>query len=110
MIEIRYGARVEWTRELVDFAAVQRLTPFHCWQNEVVEERFRSGKKPAVNVAFLRVARLTEPFVFPNASQYGGCRSWVSLPELPSGIAMEEVLPDDRHLAIQDKLKKAIGG
>jgi hypothetical protein len=35
---------------------------------------------------------LSVPFVFPDAPKYGGCRSWVTLPDLPAEITRQEVL------------------
>ena len=81
MIEIRYRVRVEWTHQLDDLAVAERLAPFHLWQNSVIEERFRYDGKDALNLAFVRVAKLSSPFVFPDSPKFGGCRSWVDLPE-----------------------------
>src|SRR5688572_33439197 len=35
-IEIRYAARVEWTRDITDLAAAHRLAPHHLWRDSVV--------------------------------------------------------------------------
>jgi len=54
--------------------------------------RFLYDQKEAVSLAFLRVFRLSRPFEFPDAAKYGGCRSWVDLPDVPEGIGFESVL------------------
>ena len=39
--ETTLRARVEWTRDVADLAVVQRLAPFHIWQDSEIEKRFR---------------------------------------------------------------------
>jgi hypothetical protein len=42
-----------------------------------------------------------EPFrVFPDNAAYGGCRSWVTLPECPAETRFEPVLMDEQHKTI----------
>lgn len=94
-LEIRYMARVEWTEDLTDMEIVKRLAPFHLWRDEVIEERFRYDEKQGVSLAFVRVSRLPLPFIFPDAPKYGGCRSWVTLPDLPFDASWEPVISDD---------------
>ena len=96
-ISIRFHARVEWTEEITDLQMAQRLAAFHFWRDEVVAERFSYSAKQGLSLAFIRVAKLSEPFVFPNHPRYGGCRSWVHLPEPPCGFAHEDVLSDRQH-------------
>ena len=35
----------------------------------------------------------------PDSPKYGGCRSWIELPELPSGTTLSPVLDDATHAA-----------
>jgi len=97
LIAIDYRVRVEWTQDLTDLATVQRLAPFHLWRDEVIEERFRYDEKQGVSLAFVRVEKLADPFTFPNSPRYGGCRSWVTLPDPPSALAATTVLSDSAH-------------
>jgi hypothetical protein len=97
--ELKYRVRVEWTRELDDLAVVQRLAPLHLWRDEIIEERFRYDEKQGVSLAFVRVERLSSPFVFEDAPRYGGCRSWVNLPELPEDVSFQTVLDEAAHRA-----------
>jgi hypothetical protein len=88
--------RVEWTRDLGDFATVQRLAPFHLWQESELAKRF-AYEQAGVSVAFVRAERLSEPFVFPDSPKFGGCRSWIPLPELPAEITSVPVLTEAAH-------------
>jgi len=110
--EIKYRARVEWTRDVSDLAVVQRLAPFHCWQDAEIEKRFRYEEekgKPGVSVALVRIEKLSAPFIFPDSPKYGGCRSWIQLPELPDGIVSVPVLDEEMHQVNAAKLLAALG-
>src|SRR3954471_11929943 len=108
-LEIRYRAQVEWTLDVTDASLLPRLAPFHLWRDEIVEERFRYDEKQAISLAFIRVQRLSAPFVFPNSPRYGGCRSWVALPDLPPEITSEPVLDEATHRARERALREVIG-
>ncbi len=95
--EIFYRVRVEWTEDVTDWEKVRALAPWHLWQETEIEKRFRQDEKPGVSLAFVRVARLAEPFVFPDSPRFGGCRSWITLPELPAGAAAHDVLDEATH-------------
>jgi hypothetical protein len=96
-IEIRFAVRVEWTQDLTDWEKVRALAPFHIWQESEIEKRFRQDDKLMVSLAFLRVQRLSEPHIFPDAPRYGGCRSWVEVPDLPEHIVRTDVLDETTH-------------
>jgi hypothetical protein len=80
-VEITLFATVAETRRLVDPADLDALEPFHVWTREVVEERFRWGEAPGLSLALVRVHRLREPWRLARRPSFGGCRSWLGLPE-----------------------------
>ncbi len=96
-IEIRYFARVEFSAVVTAWETAAALEPFHILQPEVVRERFDYDDAPGIHVAFVRVFRLQPAWVFPDAPRYGGCRSWVSLPDVPEAMSMTSVLSDVEH-------------
>lgn len=98
-LEVRFAASVEWTRDITDWPQVQALAPFHLWQDFEIEKRFRQDENNTVSLAFVRVRRLSEPFIFDDSPRYGGCRSWVEVPALSAHIAQSEVLDDATHRA-----------
>ena len=108
-LEVRYSARVEWTQDVLDWEKVRALAPFHLWQESEIEKRFRQDDKQMVSLAFVRVQRLSEPFVFPNSPRYGGCRSWVQLPNLPASITLFEVLDETTHRTREAQIRAAVG-
>jgi hypothetical protein len=109
LVRIRLFARVEWTRLIVDPAMLPKLAPFHIWTDEVIEERFRYDEVQGVNLAFLRVFQLDQDWTFPDDPKYGGCRSWVILPDFPETIVMKPVLDDMTHADRQKQLLSIIG-
>lgn len=99
-IEIQFSAKVELTATITSVETAIALERFHILQPEVVRERFAYDEAPGIHVAFVRVFRLQRPWRLPDKPQYGGCRSWVQLPELASaGAAIEPVLSDSEHSA-----------
>ena len=108
-LEVRFAARVEWTQDIADWEKVRALAPLHIWREFEIEKRFRQDEKRMVSLAFVRVAQLGEPVVFPDSPRYGGSRSWVELPELPANIARIEVLGDAAHRAREAELRALLG-
>ncbi len=114
--EISLRVRVEWTQDVADLAVVRRLAPFHHWQDSEIEKRFRyelpSARRAGaevetccVSVAFVRVEKLSAPFVFPDSPKFGGCRSWIHLPELPAGITGVPMMDDSAHRARESQIR-----
>lgn len=90
-VEIRYSARVDSARLLTRWGDVRALVPLHILAESVVRERFEYDATPGVHVAFVEVFRLDPVWRFPDARAYGGCRSWVELPEPPAGLRLRPV-------------------
>jgi hypothetical protein len=110
--EITLRAHVEWTRDVADLEIVRRLAPFHCWQDSEIEKRFRYEEekgKTGVSVAFVRIEKLSAPFVFPDLPKYGGCRSWIQLPDLPADITATPVLGEAAHRVREMEIVAALG-
>ena len=108
-IEVRHAVRVAWTADVTDWEKVRALAPFHLWQESEIEKRFRQDDHQMVSLAFVRVSRLSQPFVFPDSPRYGGCRSWIQLPALPPEILSEPVLDDATHRAREASVAAACG-
>ncbi len=87
-VEIRYFARVAEARLLTRWEEVRALAPLHILTEDVVRERFEYDAEPGVHIAFVEVFRLDPVWRFPNTKAYGGCRSWVELPEPPPGLRL----------------------
>jgi hypothetical protein len=108
--EIRYAAHVEWTEEVSDWENVRALEPFHLWQESEIQKRYRQDDQPRVSLAFVRISRLSEPFVFPDSPRYGGCRSWIEVPDLPETITMSPALSEEIHRERERNLREVLAG
>jgi len=104
-ITIQIMARCEGTQLVTDLDKVRALAPYHIWKDEIIEERFRYEELQGVHVGFLRLYKLSRPWTFPDEPKYGGCRSWVTLPELPSDIQLSAVLDDSTHSTRMSQIK-----
>jgi len=111
--EVTLRARVEWTQDVTELAVLPRLAPFHIWQDSEIGKRFHYEEekgKQGVSVAFVRIEKLGEPFVFPDSPRFGGCRSWIELPELPGSITGAPVLDDATHRAREAEVRAVLRG
>lgn len=98
---ISYSAIIEWSGRVNDLALVRQLSEFHVLHDSVIEERFQyhSGDESlplGIHVAFVRIYRLEPSVTLPMEPSFGGCRSWVELPEIVPA-AMVSVLSDEEH-------------
>ena len=110
-VSIRYFFALERAEWMADWEAVTRLEPLHVWREDVVRYRFAYYEQPGLQCAFGRVYRLDEPWEFADRPSFGGCPSWITLPEFPAqSVAMRPVLSDEEHAAVADKVRAALSG
>jgi hypothetical protein len=109
LIRITHHAEAAWAVTLTDWKQVAALEPLHVYSEQTVRDRFDwEGKGMAsgsIHVALVRIRELAEPWEFPYEAKYGGCRSWVNLPE-PSvdwKALSRPTLNDDAFSALLDR-------
>lgn len=101
-VTIRHFCVASFARLIRDRATIEALAPFHFWAPGVVWDRYNYSDKleaDCLSVAFVRVYQLPRPWHFPYRPNFGGCRSWVELPEPPANWreSMTPVIPDAEH-------------
>lgn len=96
-IEIQFFAKLIAATQITSLDAAMALESLHILQPAVVRERFEYDRAPGLHVALVRAFRLEPAWILADAPRYGGCRSWVSLPEHPRAIQFEPVLTDEEH-------------
>jgi hypothetical protein len=106
-IEIRYFAKLVDQREITSWRKAAALEPFHILHASVVRERF-DYKQAGLHVALVRVFRITPCWFLPEIPAYGGCRSWVKVPEPPTGTRLEPVLAEDEHQGVVERFRRAL--
>lgn len=106
-IQIHYFAKLEVQKKITSWLSAAALEPFHILQESVVRERFQY-KGTGLHVALVRVFRLEPVWVLPDKPAYGGCRSWVSLPQCPAETRFEAVLSDREHEKIAERFSRLL--
>ena len=108
-VAIQHFFAVEQALWIDDWSTLQRLEPFHVWREEVVRERFEYDGQRGLQCAFGRVYRLDPAWTFPDRPSFGGCRSWLTLPEFPGDpIAFRPVLSEARSSALTAVIRAAL--
>ncbi|HEY6676674.1 MAG TPA: DUF1802 family protein [Terrimicrobium sp.] len=106
-LELRYTAHIEWSGLIADRRKLARLRELHVLRENVVEERYQYSDTQGVHVAFVRVYRLEPPLRLKNEKKYGGCRSWVDLPEM-EGSVLVSVISDEEHQRRRELLERLL--
>ena len=96
-VSISVFVEVEFSALSRDLNAIRALEPFHILQSTVLEERFHYAQQEGLHIAFLRAFRISPRWELPFHPSYGGCRSWVTLPDPPSDLRKEPVLTDEEQ-------------
>lgn len=101
IVRITHHAEAVRAVTLTDWEKVAALEPLHIYSAGTVRERFHwEGKgmeSGSIHVALVRVRELAEPWEIVYQPSFGGCRSWIALPEPPAGWLdpARPVLDDD---------------
>ena len=106
-IEVRYCAKVEAREQINSWVQAAALAPLHILDESVVRERFEY-KGAGLHIALVRVFRLEPAWIFPDKPAYGGCRSWVALPDWPADTRFESVLSDDKFQELEKTFRAAV--
>jgi hypothetical protein len=99
--------QVEFTRWIEDLNRLQSLSDLHILKPEVLEQRFAYDDPKGLHLAIIRVFRVTPVWSLPLQKSFGGCRSWVELPEAPE-LFFAPVIADDEHSARRERILAAI--
>ncbi len=89
VIRITHHAEAARAVTLTGWDNVAALEAFHIYSEQTVRDRFDwEGKGMAsgsIHLAVVRIWKLATPWEFPYEAKYGGCRSWINLPDPPAG-------------------------
>lgn len=87
-VTIRYYCKAIQAVTITDWSEVEAFAEKHIWTEQTIRERFDwEGKGMAtgsIHCAELEVYQLATPWKLTYEKKYGGCRSWLELPE-PEG-------------------------
>ena len=94
---------------------IQALKKFHIWDEPTISERYRWSKEgeeePFISLAILRVFRLSKRIELSYEKKYGGCRSWLKVPEINSEIidSSQPVIGDNDFKDLISQINQKIG-
>jgi len=113
-VDINGFVAAEKAVRLRDWETITRLAPHHPWAGSVVRDRFSYSEKleaDCLSVAFVRVYRLESTWHLPYERRFGGCRSWVDLPEPPPDweASMCPVISDAEHARRAEAITPLLG-
>ena len=109
-LTITHHAEAQWAVTLNDWENIAALEPFHIYSETTVRDRFEwEGKGMASNsihVALVRIRELAEPWKLNYQPGFGGCRSWINLPEPPSDWqkTAKPMLDDKAFISLMERL------
>lgn len=108
-ISITHYATAEWAVTLTDWKQLEAIEPHHIYSQATIRDRFdwegKGMSSGSIHLALVRVHQLSKPWSFPYGKPYGGCRSWVNLPEAPSLERTTPVINDDAFAALKEQLE-----
>jgi hypothetical protein len=88
---------------------VEQLRSFHHWQDAVLKERFEYGTPKGIQFALVRVYRADSPLQLIMERSFGGCRSWIQLPESSNTArSFTPVLSDDEFCRLRGHLETVL--
>jgi len=101
---------VEFTRWIEDLSLLQPLSDLHILKPEVLEQRFAYDDPKGLHLAMIRVFGVIPVWSLAFQKSFGGCRSWVELPEAPAELRFTPVIQDGEHAARVQRVRAAVGG
>jgi len=110
-LTLEYVVTVDWSGFVTDRKKVASLEELHILEESVIEERFTydpGDGSQGLHVAFVRVYRMDPPVQLPMEKRFGGCRSWIKLPEITQGTLIS-VLSDEEHASRRALLTEILG-
>lgn len=89
-VAITHFVRIPVAVTFFDWDRTAALEPLHIYTEETVRDRFhwqgRNMPSGSIHVAIAEVHELAAPWQLEYIPAFGGCRSWIHLPEPPAGI------------------------
>jgi hypothetical protein len=80
-VTISAWAEMTHTFQVHELDTVLNLLPFQIWTADFLTERLKWKPRTPLTVLLLRVYRMAQPHTVIYDPAYGGCKSWIELPE-----------------------------
>jgi hypothetical protein len=109
LVSLSAYAQVEFTCWIEDLSQLLPLSDLHILKPEVLEQRFAYDDPKGLHLAMIRAFRVTPVWSQPFQKSFGGCRSWVDLPEPPGELRFMPVIDDVEHAKRVQRVRGAVG-
>ena len=109
-LTLEYMVAVDWSGFVKDRKKIAQLESLHILHESVIEERFTydpGDGSQGLHVALVRVYRMEPSIQLPMEKRFGGCRSWIQLPEMDQGTFVS-VLSDEEHAERRAKFDRIL--
>jgi hypothetical protein len=100
---------VEFTRWIESLTLLEPLADLHILKPEVLEQRFAYDDPKGLHVAMIRVLRIAPEWSLPFQKSFGGCRSWIELPDSPADLQFTPVIEEAEHALRRERVIAVIG-
>ncbi|MGK7912554.1 MAG: DUF1802 family protein [Synechococcus sp.] len=108
-IELSAWATIDTILPVRNQASLDRVLPFHVWNQRFVSERMNWKPHQPLYLLLLRTYRLPSSVSIPYLSAYGGCRSWIALEKDINLDGSHPVLSDSAYEDIAATIRNAVG-
>ncbi len=111
ILTLEYMVTVEWSDFITERKKIDQLQMLHILDESVIEDRFNydpGDGSQGLHVAFVRAYHLDAPVQLAMEKRFGGCRSWIALPEIEVGTLVS-VLSDEEHEERRALVQRVLG-
>lgn len=92
-----------------DEETVNKLIPFHIWNENFISDRLKWKARQPLYVLLLRTYKLTKVEEIPYLPQYGGCKSWIDLEKEITVQGSQPVLSDAEYNRLVTEIRGIVG-
>jgi hypothetical protein len=109
ILEITHFVRVPQAITLFNWEQVASLESHHIYADGTVRDRFfwqgRNMPSGSIHIAIAEVYALVKPWEIAYSPKFGGCRSWITLPDPPADllIGASAVVPEGDLAELAEK-------
>lgn len=96
-IKIQSCAEITNTLSIDNLDTLQKLEPYHIWNQQTISDRFNWKPQQPLTVLLLKVSNLPNPIEIPYHQNYQGCKSWIDLEKPLSTCNLKLVLADAEY-------------
>jgi hypothetical protein len=109
---VRIGSWAEITDIfcITEESIVDRLLPYHIWNEKLASDRFHWKPRQPLYVLLLRVYKLSQPLTIPYSPEYGGCKSWLDLLQSVSLEGSVPIFQETQYVQQVEAIRQIVKG